>query len=132
VTRTQTHAIMIAKMERFFAGSVNLTSAILLVVVLSNFALFGQTSSPSAVNKTFLVRGMITDPSGAIIPKSKIAFRSKQISRAVYADAKGSYEIDLPYGGDITVYTWLLALSKTTISCDIANDSCSECHAADD
>jgi hypothetical protein len=89
---------MIAKMERFFTGSVNLTSAILLVVALSNFALFGQTSSPSAVNKTFRVRGTITDPSGAVIPKAKIVFRSKQASRTINADAKGSYEADLPFG----------------------------------
>ncbi len=98
MTRAQTHAIMIAKMERSFAACVKSSSAILLVVVLFHFALLGQTLPSSDLRKTFCVRGTVTDPAGAVIPRAKIAFRSKKISRTIDADAMGTYELDLPLG----------------------------------
>jgi len=77
---------------------VRATSVSLSVLLLGAIAL-GQAASP--VSQTFHVRGTITDTSGAVIPRAKVAFQSKHFDKNVSTNGLGVYEADLPFG----VYT---------------------------
>ena len=71
------------------------TSILLTVLFLWSTA-FGQAVSP--LRETFHVRGTITDPSGAIVPKAKVEFRDKRFDKTVVTNERGVYETELPFG----------------------------------
>ncbi|MGB9072371.1 MAG: carboxypeptidase-like regulatory domain-containing protein [Terriglobales bacterium] len=71
------------------------TSVLLAVVFLFGTA-FGQAAVPAS--ETFHVRGTITDQSGAVIPRAKVAFQNKQFDKTVTTSERGVYETDLPFG----------------------------------
>jgi hypothetical protein len=69
-----------------------------LTVLLFCGTLFGQSASPATPSQTFHVRVTITDPSGAVIRRAKIAFQNKQFDKTVTTNDVGVYEADLPLG----------------------------------
>jgi hypothetical protein len=71
------------------------TSVVLAVVFLFGTA-FGQSAAPAS--ETFQVRGTITDQSGAVIPRAKVAFQNKQFDKTVTTNGRGVYEADLAFG----------------------------------
>jgi Carboxypeptidase regulatory-like domain len=73
----------------------NASSALLSFVLLFGTA-SGQAGIPSS--ETFHVRGTITDPSGAVIPRAKVAFQNKQFDKSMTTNERGVYETDLPVG----------------------------------
>jgi hypothetical protein len=77
---------------------MRLISPALLVILLLCKSLFGQGPAPFVQTPTFHIKGTITDPSGAVIPKARIGFQSKQLDKAVSPTDDGLYEIELPLG----------------------------------
>jgi len=67
-------------------------SALLLLMLLFETA-FGQAGIPS-----FHVRGVITDQSGAVIPRATVTFQNKQLDKSVTTNERGVYETELPFG----------------------------------
>jgi Carboxypeptidase regulatory-like domain len=70
----------------------------LLLGVLLGTSMFGQSVVQPTQPQTFHIRGMIKDASGAVIPKVKVAFESKQVERTVTTNDVGVYDSDLPLG----------------------------------
>lgn len=70
--------------------------SVLLTVLLLCAATLGQ--SATAASQTFHVRGTITDQSGAVFSKAKVAFKSEQFEKTVTTNEHGVYETDLPFG----------------------------------
>jgi hypothetical protein len=68
----------------------------LLILLFQLGTAFGQAAIPAA--ETFHVRGTITDETTAVIPRAKVTFQSKQISKTVTTNERGAYETDLPFG----------------------------------
>jgi Carboxypeptidase regulatory-like domain len=71
-------------------------NSVLLILLSSLGAAFGQVAIP--VTESFHVRGTITDEITAVIPRAKVTFESKQISKTVTTNERGVYETDLPFG----------------------------------
>jgi Carboxypeptidase regulatory-like domain len=71
-------------------------NSVLLILLSSLGAAFGQVAIP--VTESFHVRGTITDEITPVIPRAKVTFESKQISKTVTTNERGVYETDLPFG----------------------------------
>jgi hypothetical protein len=80
---------------------MKLTFSMLPAVLLLCGVSFGQAATAAIQVQTFHVRGTITDPLEAVIPRVKVTFRSEQLSKTVNTNDLGTYEADLPIG----VYT---------------------------
>jgi hypothetical protein len=59
---------------------------------------FGQAAVPAPQPQTFHVRGTITDPTGALIPRINVTFQGEQLTKTVTTNEVGVYEADLPLG----------------------------------
>jgi hypothetical protein len=70
----------------------------LFVVLLLCGSLSGQTSAPVTQPQTYHIRGTITDPIEAVIPRVKVTFQGEQQRKTVTANDVGVYEVDLPIG----------------------------------
>lgn len=73
-------------------------SLALLLMLLLCESLFGQAQGPTVPTPTFHIRGTVTDPSGAVIPKARIGFQSKHLDGALPTTGAGVYETELPLG----------------------------------
>jgi Carboxypeptidase regulatory-like domain len=73
-------------------------SPVSLVILLLCESLFGQASNSVTRTQTFHVKGTITDPSGAVIPRARVGFQSKQLVGALPTNDAGVYETELPLG----------------------------------
>jgi hypothetical protein len=69
----------------------------LLVILLLCESLFGQ-GGPLVQTPTFHIKGTITDETGAVIPRAKIGFQSKELDGALPTNDTGVYETELPLG----------------------------------
>jgi hypothetical protein len=69
-----------------------LVSVVLAVVCL------GQASAPVARAQAVHVRGTITDPVGARVPRAEVTFDSQGLQKVVTANDSGIYSADLPPG----------------------------------
>jgi hypothetical protein len=74
-----------------------ISPALLLILLLCE-SLFGQAPRPAVPTPTFHIKGTITDPTGAVMPKARIRFQSKQLDGAMPANDTGIYETELPLG----------------------------------
>jgi len=60
-------------------------------------SMFGQAAR-QAQTPTFHVRGTVTDPLGAVVPRVKVTFRQGAREVVVNSNAIGGYQTDLPVG----------------------------------
>jgi hypothetical protein len=61
-------------------------------------ALSGQSSTPATQPQTFHIRGTITDPLDAVVPRANVTFSNNQFRKVVSTNEVGVYEADLPLG----------------------------------
>lgn len=79
------------------------TVSILPVVLLLCDASFGQSIpeqsvTPATPPQTFHIKGTITDPLEAVVPRAKVTFQGEQLSKTATTNEVGVYEVDLPIG----------------------------------
>jgi Carboxypeptidase regulatory-like domain len=72
------------------------TTSVKLTVLLLCSNAFGQSATTS--DRTFHVRGRITDQSGAVITGAKVEFLNEQFDKRVTTNERGVYEADVPLG----------------------------------
>lgn len=58
----------------------------------------GQAQGAVIQTPTFHVKGTVTDPSGAVIPKANVGFQSRKLDGALPTNDAGVYETELPLG----------------------------------
>jgi|ERR1022692_1024402 hypothetical protein len=80
-----------------------ISPALLLILMLRGF-LLGQASAPVTQPQTFHIKGTITDPIEAVVPRAKVTFQGERLSKTVTPNDSGVYEADLPLG-DYTMTT---------------------------
>jgi hypothetical protein len=80
---------------------VKLNSPTRLLILLFCLTLGGGLAASEPDILTFHIKGVITDPSGTVMPKVEVSFRGEKGTKTVFTDNAGKYEADLPTG----VYT---------------------------
>ncbi len=75
----------------------NAFSSLFAILVLA-LPSFPQSPAKLLQPQVFDVKGTITDATGAVIPRVKITFRSKGLSKAVFTNDRGIYGANLPVG----------------------------------
>lgn len=73
-------------------------SSVPMAVLLFFTTLLGQSPTTTTQVQTFHVKGTITDPLGAVIPRVKVMFENEQLNKTMATNDVGVYEVDLPLG----------------------------------